>query len=168
MSTPSLGVEFQLSSLILLPPDVESLVKSGALDGSGPIDRDPELLPLFHPLVHHRDPQSSLWGSYASDPNTFALAVSLLYRLALRPCRYALRHVGASDDLITRHRDLMSIKKRGRSVNSSSFQRCAKKSMVAAEARNVNPAVVSYGLHVGADLHGVISGLRLIHPRLPL
>ena len=114
MPTASLAVEFQLLPVILSPPDFESLVKTGALDVNVPSDRDPELLPSLHALVHYRDPQSSLGGSSASDPNTFAYAASQLNRLALRPCRYALRHGGASDDLIARHRDLKSIKKRGR------------------------------------------------------
>ena len=167
MPTASLGVEFQWFSLILSPPELESPGKTGAWDESVLIDRDPELLPLLHALVHNRHPQSSLWGSSASDPNTFSNAASQLNLLALRPCRYALRHGGASDDLITRHRDLMSIKKRGRWVSDSSLKRYAKESKLAAEVRKVNPLVLAYGQQVLADLHGVISGHRPIQPPLP-
>ena len=60
---------------------------------------------------------------FASVPNIVALAAALVHRLVLKPCRYAQRHVGASDDLITHHRDLMSIKKRGRWVSEISLKR---------------------------------------------
>ena len=80
MPTTSCGVEFQWFSLILSPPVLESPGMAGACDECVLIDRDPDLLPLLHALVHNRLPQSSLCSSIASDPNSFANAAPVTHR----------------------------------------------------------------------------------------
>ena len=164
--TPAAGPQFRWFSIILSPPELETPGKTGLWDESVMIDRDPELIPLLATLVQGRPPADPLWGRSADDADTFRAMVDLLGLEALRPCRYAIRHGGASDDLLTNFRDLIQIKTRGRWVADASLKRYAKESKLAAELRKVDPRILAYGLAVEKDLAGVLSGFRPLPPPL--
>ena len=158
--TPAAGEQYANWSIIVAPEELEVPGKTGDLDESVVIDTDPELRPLLAAIFYHRHPSARLWGASAEDPSAFAAAVAALHLQPLHPCRYALRHGGASEDLLTFQRDLAAIKKRGRLKTDSSLRRYAKEAKLSRELRNVHPLVVAYGRAVLVDLAGVISGER--------
>ena len=108
---------------------MEDLVpgKTGLYDESVMWDTDPWILPWFARLTVGRRPEELLWPfSHADHLLLFEKVTSLLQLHALRPCLYALRHGGASDDLLTGRRSVMEVKRRGGWAAESSVKRYAK------------------------------------------
>ena len=77
-----------------------------------------------------------------------AEAVEWMQMQELAPCRYALRHGGASDDLLHNRRDLLGIKRRGQWVADSSLRRYAKESRLQSEVAKLHPEVLAYGARI--------------------
>ena len=75
----------------------------------------------------------------------FAAACNLLGLHGLRPCRYGLRHGGASEDLVSQRREPLMVKRRGGWRTDASLKRYAKETRLQDEVRKIHPSVITYG-----------------------
>ena len=66
----------------------------------------------------------------------------------LCPCLYALRHGGASEDLLSRQRSISDVKARGGWTSDSSLRRYPKASRLLSELTKVHPDVLAYGVRI--------------------
>ena len=162
--TPAAGLQYLNWSIIIAPEELEVPGKTGGWDENVVVDTDPELRPLLAAIAANRHPSAPLWGTSAEDNALFSTVAAALHLGQLQLCRYALRHGGASEDLLTFKRDLAAIKKRGRWKTDASLRRYAKEAKLARELQKVHPLVINYGNLIIQDLAGIISGER---PRAP-
>lgn len=111
--------------------------KTGLLDEAVLID-DHTLDPLMEWLTAGRPLTDRVRSSNIHDEvKEFASVARALGLTALRPCRYSLRHAGASHDFLSRRRSGDEIKRRGRWKADSSVRRYGKESLAMAELHNV-------------------------------
>ena len=92
--------------------------------------------------------------------------VELLGLEELNPCRYALRHGGASEDLLSRRRSVQDVKRRGRWVSDSSLRRYGKESRLLKELQKIHPNVLNFGRFVMEHFLEVMLGTVPV-PSLP-
>ena len=78
----------------------------------------------------------------------FMEACAFLGLMPLNPCRYALRHGGASRDLAVQARDLASIKKREGWRTDASLRRYAKETRLQAEIQKIPMSTVEFGVYI--------------------
>ena len=101
---------------------------------------------MFRRLQSERRNAETLWPH---TPEQFiALWNQIVVELQLQPlnpCRYALRHGGASEDILSRRRLLVDVKRRGRWVSDSSLRRYGKETRLLSELTKVHPDVLAYG-----------------------
>ena len=163
--TKAAGTGFQTWGLLLNPIEDKIPGKTGIFDSAVMLDTEMWMDPFYHMLTAHRNPHDLLWPI----PTTtiiekFNLAIQGLGLKELQPCRYSLRHGGASDDLLTGRRDLLSIKMRGQWRSDASLRRYAKQTRALNELRKMPKPVVQYGKLVSDRLEAVFHGLRLAPP----
>ena len=121
-------------ALVVNPVEDRIPGKTGLYDSSVLWDIDIWFGEVFSILVTGRHPEAPLWTcSPARVIHVLQQATDTLALHPLAPCRYALRHGGASDDLVKGRRTLDSIKKRGQWVTDSSLRRYAKESRLQGE-----------------------------------
>ena len=135
------------------------------------MDHDPWIGDLLAHLVRNRHPESPLWPlSPVEIISNFQTACASLGLQHLSPCRYSLRHGGASDDLLTLRRDLAAVKKRGRWASDSSLKRYTKEIRLLAELHKVPKPVIAYGELVQLHLKPLLLGLIRLPapPSLPV
>eukprot|EP00973_Karenia_brevis_P065592 9120330-Karenia_brevis.AAC.1 len=77
---------------------------------------------------------------------------------ALNPCRYALRHGGASEDLLTKTRSVADVKRRGLWRSDSSLRRYAKEARLLSELKKVPKPSLDYGRLVLQNLKAILLG----------
>lgn len=105
--------------------------------------------------------------SIAKEIAIFTKTAKALNLQQLKPCRYSLRHAGASHDFLTRRRAPADIKRRCRWNTDSSVRRYGKESLAMAELHKVPREVRLYGAHAAPVLVQILMGLRP-PPALPL
>ena len=123
--------------------------KTGVFDDSIMIDSDEWIHPFLAVLVQGRRPEQALWKSDGNRiVSLFMAACQHLGLMGLSPCRYALRHGGASDDLASHRRDLAGIKKRGGWRTDASLRRYAKETRLQAEVMKIPASTRAFGIYV--------------------
>ena len=154
---PMAGQAYQAWGLLLNPVEDRTPGKTGLLDEAILLDSEPWLHPFFVALTSHRDPESFLWPIRGAElVEEFQLACRSLGLSHLKPCRYALRHGGASDDLLTRRRSHLAVKRRGGWATDASLKRYGKETRLLKEIGRIPPAGLAFGSHVSSNLPGVL------------
>ena len=121
--------------------------KTGVSDESVTIDNE-DLWTVLEALLLGRRGCATLWEFTELELRRwFSRAVS---QLGLPPstCLYALRHGGASDDLLSGRRTLKETKERGRWVTDSSLRRYAKRTRMQQLTAAMPPDVMDFGAAV--------------------
>lgn len=150
---------------ILLHP-VESGVpgKTGVFDATVLIDSDPWLHPILVSMISNRKPQDPLWrDSHPALVRTFSGITADLGLEHLGSCLYTLRHGGATHDIITRRRNMLEVKQRGRWQTDSSLRRYVKLARLQHEQSKIPKSIAEQGREVLANLpqllqHALLKG----------
>ena len=159
------GAHYAKWGLILNPMEDKEAGKTGTFDDSIIWDTELWMHSLFIKLTANRGPDERLWPhSGAEMMDHFMAAVSDLNLDQLRPCRYGLRHGGASEDLLSGRRDHLAVKRRGGWRTDSSLKRYGKESRVLGEFKKVTPAVVEYGKVIQEQLEDLLVNGKLPPP----
>ena len=152
-------------ALVVNPSEDRVPGKTGLYDQSVLWDIDTWMNPLLNHLVEGRPPTASLWTCSGLD------VITLLHNgtehmglRALAPCRYAMRHGGASDDLLHRRRSLLEIKRRGQWSTDTSLKRYGKESRLQSEVAKVSPATLQYGSYIQKHLPSLLLGVMRVPP----
>lgn len=150
---------YQWWGLVLHPAEDQVPSKTGRFDDAIWMDLDSWIGPLLAKLTHHRLPHSFLWPfAPRGIIHLFREACKLLHLLVLRPCRHALRHGGASDDLITKRRTLGEVKRMGCWASDASLVRYGKETALLQQLNKVKPEVLDYGARVAPLLPMILNG----------
>ena len=161
------GNHYQMWGLLLFPTDLGRPGKTGQYDESIVLDNLAGLDQLFHRLQSERRSAETLWPH---TPEQFiALWNQVVIELQLQPlnpCRYALRHGGASEDILSRRRLLVDVKRRGRWVSDSSLKRYGKETRLLSELLKIHPNVLAFGREVMQHFEALMLGCRRL-PSLP-
>jgi hypothetical protein len=140
------GAQFCFWGLLLNPTEDRQPGKTGTLDDSLMLDTELWLNDFFLGLTANRNPDDFLWPVRGQAAVVgFTNACWQLGLHALRPCRYGLRHGGASEDLASRRRDGLMVKRRGGWRTDSSLKCYAKETRLQAELQKIHPSVIVYG-----------------------
>ena len=124
--------------------------------------------PFFRLLVANRDADVLLWPhSVLALLNELALATRVLGIESLNPCRYALRHGGASEDLSSGARTREEVKARGRWKTEASLARYGKSTRLLTELRKVPPATLSFGKWCMDHLQAILQEPKLVLSQVP-
>ena len=165
---PSAGTSYSLWGFNLYPSELQQPGKTGTLDEAIIYDTEPWVHKLFVILLQRSDPESPLWPLRgAALVELFARAAAHLGLQELAPCRYALRHGGASEDLLQRRRSHLEVKRRGGWRTDASLKRYGKESKLLSELRKVPPSTVEFGRTVDARLQEFFEQPGLVVPLLP-
>ena len=155
------GTHYQHWGLLLSPSDVGRPGKTGQFDESIILDNLQGLDPLFRQLSVSRAKEARLWPHSAEQFLAKWNQVIVELELgALNPCRYALRHGGASEDILSRQRLLADVKRRGRWVSDSSLKRYGKETRLLSELLKVHPNVLAFGREVMRHFEALMLGFR--------
>ena len=153
------GAGYCQYGLLLSPQESMTPGKTGLYDESVTLDTDPQLWPLLGGLLCGKQPQDPLWSvPLDKEINAFNDAVEVLQLQPLNPCRYAMRHGGASEDLLLKTRPLAEVMKRGRWRSDASLRRYAKDTRLLAELGKVPIATQQFGQRVLATLPLLLHG----------
>ena len=156
---PGAGVRYSRWGVVVAPREDKIPGKTGDYDPSIVIDTELEVGGVLHLLVAGRGPDECLFRTSGEENiDSFNHVVELLGLQPLRPCRYALRHGGASEDLLSSHRTLEMIKKRGGWRSDQSMARYGKETRLMAEIRKNPQSTHTYGRHVPGILKAVLIG----------
>lgn len=154
-------------TVLLHPSDGGRPGKTGLLDETVIID-DHRLNPLMHWLTQHRHLDEKIWpGDVRHEVKLFSDVAAALHLHHLKPCRYSLRHAGASHDFLSRRHGATDIKRRGRWHTDGSVRRYGKESLAMVGLHKVSRYVRIYGAKAARDLAGIIIGAA-DPPPLPL
>ena len=140
--------------------------KSNEFDESVVVDR-PDLPWLNHYLgVLKRRPRGApVWDfsqeEYAHKLKTYATLSGVA---VLEPDAYALRHGGASDDMLALRRPAADIKRRGRWKSDSSLRRYEKRAVAQLQVNMLSQDTLAYGLNVEKNLESLMMGLIKLPP----
>ena len=96
----------------------------------------------------------------------FNLAVEALNGKHFGAHLYALRHGGASDDLLSRRRSLEQVKARGRSKADENLRRYAKATRLQREMNKMVPNITQLGQNVELNFNQVLTAANT-HAELP-
>ena len=120
--------------------------KTGIFDESVLIDHDNWLHPHLLALSSAGEAHEPVWTfSRQQLTSAFSAKCEQLNLSPLKPRLYALRHGGASDDLMTRRRAALDVQKRGRWSCLSSLKRYGKETRILTEIEKCPTAVITYG-----------------------
>ena len=139
--------------------------KTRLLGDSLLLDTETWLHDFYLLLTVNRDPEAPLWpvrGHHAVAG--FTAACNLLGLHGLRPCRYGLRHRGASEDLVSQRREPLMVKRRGGWRTDASFKRYAKETRLQDELRKIHPSVITCGRLVLNNLEKFFREPQLVPP----
>ena len=132
--------------------------KTGLLDESVILDHDEWIYPALSVLKNIKKDHQKLWSFDANDLRTkFQRAANDLGLDKISNHLYALRHGGASDDLLSGRRSLEAIQKRGRWASPASLKRYTKETRLLHEMSKVNKHVFEYGMLVQAHFSDVLT-----------
>ena len=150
------GVGFQLWGVHLYPHELLEPGKTRGYDEAVLIDGFDWLHPFLELLVSDRPGSDLLWPTTpAMIRRHFKLAVDALGLGILQPCRYSLRHGGASHDILSRKRSLLEVKHRGHWRSENSLLRYGKPTKILQHLNLVSPQVLEYGKYVSLNLEAV-------------
>ena len=139
--------------------------KTGEYDLSIVYDSEPWIGPFFEVLTRGRAPNSLLWTANSASTSAALLhGCEVLGFLPLRPCRYALRHGGASDDLLTGTRARADVKARGDWKSDRSVRRYGKQARALDELSKLPPRSLAYGRLVADHLEVAFLRTRTFKP----
>ncbi len=165
---PEAGPQYCLWGLLLNPTECLVPGKTKLYDQAVLLDTDLWLGPFLEQLVCDRPANAPLWKvSPAMICDAFQEACTVLGLQPLQPCRYALRHGGASDDILTGRRDRLSVKIRGGWASDASLRRYGKETRLLAELKKIPRATLLFGQFAAANLEALFYG-KLPVPDLPL
>lgn len=146
-------------ALVVNPVEDRVPGKTGLYDSSVLWDTDLWFGRVLDQLVSNRRPESPLWTcTPAHIISVMSAATEWLNLSCLAPCRYSLRHGGASDDLVQKRRALDAVKKRGQWVTDTSLRRYAKESRLQGEVAKIDPSVLQYASELIDILPAVFLG----------
>ena len=138
--------------------------KTGVFDATVLIDSDPWLHPILVSMISNRKPQDPLWrDSHPALVRTFSGITADLGLEHLGSCLYTLRHGGATHDIITRRRNMLEVKQRGRWQTDSSLRRYVKLARLQHEQSKIPKSIAEQGREVLANLpqllqHALLKG----------
>ena len=156
---PAAGPQYQLWGLLLNPTEDGVPGKTGLWDQTVLWDNHLWMNEVFARLVGGRHGDSPLWPVQAGAVTSeFMLSCEELSLHSIRPCRYGLRHGGASEDILTKARELEAVKRRGHWKSDSSLKRYGKETRLLAEIQKVSPTVIAYGRLIGSMLPDLFLG----------
>ena len=165
---PLAGIAYGNVGLILSPREGNEPGKTGLYDEAVIWDTEVSLHPLLLQLVQARGPNVSLWTIPADqDMELFRAASTAMHLEGLHPVRYAMRHGGASDDLLCRRHSVQEVMRRGRWRTDVSLRRYGKETRILDEVNKLPRAVLEFGAKVSANLESLLLGqvkLRAIGP----
>ncbi len=158
----------QFWAVLLHPHELMVPGKTALFDGSILLDSDVWLSRILHPLVRGRKKKDPLWTeSHHVLKNEFMAAVQSLRLEDLGLSLYAIRHGGASHDLLAARRPLLEVKKRGRWATDASLRRYVKEARLQHELSKVNPKTLQFGMQIIRDLPQLLTGAKpVINPPL--
>ena len=148
--------------LLIGPMENDNPAKSGEREESILIDNNGfefvnEI--VMPSLTQNRDPSSLLLPITPEDVVAdWQWACQRLRIDKLDISRYALRHAGASHEVLNNLRSLENIKLRGRWKTDSSMRRYLKAAKAMDMANKFPAAVLAYGIEVEKELPGILSG----------
>ena len=109
--------------------------------------------PFLQVLLGNRCPTDRLWPfSHLHLTTVFRRSCTALHLQPLQPVLYMLRHGGASHDILMKHRDLLSVKTRGRWRSDTSLLRYQKASRAQSSISVIPAAVVALGKFVETNM----------------
>ena len=149
---------------ILLHP-AEDLVpgKTGIFDSSVILDSDTWMEEFLENLVAKRSGNDPLWKNSRSEfRGIFNQLIVLMKLEPLGLTLYALRHGGATHDVLSRRRTMLEVKQRGRWSADSSLKRYVKEARLQTELAKVPEAVKQFGMAVLARLPDFLRSPRLM------
>lgn len=159
------GPGYHLWAFHLYPTELLMPGKTGGFDESVVIDQHLWLDPFLQMLTANRKGDERLWHVSPKDiMNSFKAAVLALGLDSLHPCRYSLRHGGASHDLLKGQRTLFEVKHRGHWRSDSSLLRYGKPARAQRVLNSVHPDIVAYGKHVADHLPEIFHGQLIVPP----
>jgi hypothetical protein len=140
------GRQYQMWGLLLHREEDHLPSKTFLTDEAVILDSDPWLNSFLETLKASRGEDESLWRASPEDNIAMFNAISEQLNLtALQPTRYALRHGGASEDLLAKRRTLMEVKRRGRWVHDASLRRYGKETRLLSELSKIPVGTLAYG-----------------------
>ena len=155
-------------ALHLYPTELLRPGKTGGFDEAVLIDNFAWIHPFLSLLIDRRDPLDRLWPiAPAVVRSQFQAALAALGMQQLEVSRYALRHGGASHDMLTQSRSMLAIQNRGHWRSNLSLARYGKPARALKELHRINPAVVEYGKAVANNLEAVFHRQLVLAPPVP-
>ena len=164
------GDRYQRWGVLLHPSELLRASKAQAFDESLVLDSFAYIGPCLGALAASGWPLERLWTHPPNSLKDVFLSACLELKLnVLAPCLYALRHGGASEDLLSHQRSISDVKARGRWASDSSLRRYSKATRLLSELTKVHPDVLAYGDQVLALLPRLFLEAALVPPppRLP-
>lgn len=140
------GQTFQFWAILLHPAEDLIPGKTGVFDASVILDSDIWMYPILNQLKSRNKPSQPLWNqSHQVLREKFSEALGFLKLEPLGLSLYALRHGGASHDVLSRRRSMLEVKQRGRWSSDTSLKRYVKEARLQTELSKVPTAVKEYG-----------------------
>jgi hypothetical protein len=153
---PIAGAGFSSWGIIVNDAKAGRPGKTGETDESVLVDA-PELWPVLLALKANREPSASLWNFRPADVRLmFAQGLRELGLQKESPSMCALRHGGASRDLLSGARSMAEVKERGRWISDKSFRSYGKRARMQQRARDIPTPVAEFGDQVFARLSELI------------
>ena len=161
------GNQYVEWGILLFPSQEERPGKTGNFDESIVLEGFNTLAPLLQQLRQGKLDHEPLWPHSPDDLiREWHVVVGILGIDELNPCRYALRHGGASEDLLSKRRSVQDVKRRGRWVSDSSLKRYGKESRLLKELQKVHPNILDFGRFVMEHFVQVMLGTVQV-PSIP-
>lgn len=151
--SPVAGQGFQVWGILLNPREYKIASKTKGFDDSILLDTHLWIADFLHMLRRNRSGQTRLWPMSALQIlERFRHAIQVLQLQSMDPCRYRLRHGGASHDLLTQQRTLSEVKNRGHWASDSSLRRYTKVTRSLRLLSQLDPRVLQFGKQVSDNL----------------
>ena len=146
------GAQYGAWGLLLHDASLGRPGKTGMLDEAVLIDKDPWLFPVLAAVRQVRPLDGPLWP-FAHDAFVaeFRTSCQRLGLQRLGGCLYALRHGGASDDLLANRRTFAEVRERGRWRTDSSVRRYGKATRLQLEIQKVPAKTWDLGQQAARD-----------------
>jgi hypothetical protein len=142
----SVNQSFNFWAILLHPMEDLTPGKTGIFDGSVVLDSDLWVNVFLERLVHGKDPLQPLWSiPHGTFRDQFNKIISQLQLDPLGLTLYALRHGGATHDVLARRRPILEVKQRGRWSSDSSLKRYVKEARLQAELSKVPRSIKEFG-----------------------
>lgn len=142
----SVNQSFNFWAILLHPMEDLTPGKTGIFDGSVVLDSDLWVNVFLERLVHGKDPLQPLWSiPHGTFRDQFNKIIRQLQLDPLGLTLYALRHGGATHDVLARRRPILEVKQRGRWSSDSSLKRYVKEARLQAELSKVPRSIKEFG-----------------------